>query len=51
MKNSGRTKLTLPSDREIAVTRTFAAPRKLVFDGFTKPEIIKRWLYARLRPA
>jgi uncharacterized protein YndB with AHSA1/START domain len=33
-----------PSDREIRVTRTFDAPRKLVFDAFTRPSLIRRWL-------
>ncbi len=37
-------KLSLPSDREIQVTREFDAPRRLVFDAFTKPELVRRWL-------
>lgn len=44
MKNTGALKVTTPSDREIAMTRTFDAPRKLVFDAWTKPELLKRWL-------
>ncbi|MGQ0640504.1 MAG: SRPBCC family protein [Gemmatimonadaceae bacterium] len=44
MKNSGTFKVTTPSDQEIVVTRVFDAPRQLVFDAFTKPEFIKRWL-------
>lgn len=40
-----KTTVTQPSDQEIAVTRVFAAPRKRVFDAFTKPELVKRWLY------
>jgi uncharacterized protein YndB with AHSA1/START domain len=39
--------ITTPSDREVAMTRTFDAPRRLVFDAFTKPELIKRWLGVR----
>jgi uncharacterized protein YndB with AHSA1/START domain len=35
--------VTLPSDLEIAVTREFAAPRRLVFEAFTRPEHIRRW--------
>ena len=31
-------------DREIHVTRDFHAPRQLVFDAFTKPELLSRWL-------
>src|ERR1035438_7987605 len=37
-------KLSTPSDREIEVTRVFDAPRALVFDAFTKPELVRRWL-------
>lgn len=33
-----------PSDREIQVSRDFDAPRSLVFDAFTKPELVRRWL-------
>jgi uncharacterized protein YndB with AHSA1/START domain len=36
--------VTTPSDREIALARVFDAPRPLVWDAFTKPELIKRWL-------
>jgi len=31
-------------DREIVMIRVFDAPRKLVFDAFTKPELLKQWL-------
>jgi len=37
-------KVTTPSDREIAMSRTFDAPRQLVWDAHTKPELVKRWL-------
>ena len=36
--------ISTPSDREIVITRAFDAPRKLVFDALTKPELVKRWL-------
>lgn len=45
MKNFGKLEITTPSDREIAFTRSFDAPRQLVFDAWTKPELLKRWLY------
>ena len=45
MKNVGKLQITTPSDREITFTRVFDAPRKLVFDAWTKPELLKRWLY------
>jgi uncharacterized protein YndB with AHSA1/START domain len=44
MKNVGNLKITTPSDREIAMTRVFEAPRKLVFEAYTKPELLKQWL-------
>lgn len=44
MKDTGKLEVTTPSDREIAMTRVFDAPRKLVFDAFTRPELLKRWL-------
>jgi uncharacterized protein YndB with AHSA1/START domain/effector-binding domain-containing protein len=37
-------KVSTPTDREIQVERDFDAPRQLVFDAFTKPELVKRWL-------
>ena len=40
----GTLKLTTPSDREIAMTRGFDAPRQLVFDAHTKPDLVKQWL-------
>ncbi len=44
MRNVGKLQLTTPSDREIAMSRVFDAPRGLVFDAFTKPELVRRWL-------
>lgn len=38
------TEVTEQGDNEIIITRTFAAPPRLVFDALTKPEIMKRWL-------
>ena len=35
--------VTLPSDREIRVVRQFDAPRELVWDCHTKPELVRRW--------
>jgi uncharacterized protein YndB with AHSA1/START domain len=37
-------KVSTPSDLEIQVTRDFHAPRRLVFDAFTKPDLVRRWL-------
>jgi uncharacterized protein YndB with AHSA1/START domain len=41
--NSSALKLTLPSDREIVLTRVFDAPRRLVFEAHSKPEHVKHW--------
>ena len=35
--------VTLPSDREVRITRRFQAPRQLVWDAHTKPELVPRW--------
>src|SRR5262245_4604357 len=43
MKNTGTLKVTTPTDREIVLTRVFDAPRHLVLDALTKPELLKRW--------
>lgn len=42
-RNSTAMTLTLPSDREIVLTRVFAAPHRLVFEAWTKPEHVKQW--------
>lgn len=42
--DTGKLIVTTPSDREIAMTRVFNAPRKLVFDAWTKPALVRRWL-------
>lgn len=39
------TRISMSSERELTVTRSFDAPRQLVFDAHTKPELVKRWLY------
>ena len=44
MKNTGTLKVTTPTDREIVMMRVFDAPRRLVFDALTKPELVKQWL-------
>jgi len=44
MRNSETFKITTRGDRELVMTREFNAPRHLVFDAFTKPELVRRWL-------
>jgi uncharacterized protein YndB with AHSA1/START domain len=47
MLNTGTLQVSLPTDREIVLTRVFEAPRRLVFDAMTKPELLKRWFGPR----
>ncbi len=47
MKNTGTLQVTTPTDREIVLTRSFDAPRALVFDAFSKPELLKQWFGPR----
>ena len=42
--SKNKLQITTPSDRELAMTRVFDAPRTLVWDALTKPELVKRWL-------
>jgi uncharacterized protein YndB with AHSA1/START domain len=46
MKKVGKLEITLPGDRQIAMTRAFNAPRAMVFDAWTTPELVRRWLGA-----
>ena len=47
MKNTGTLKVEARGEREIVMTRVFDAPRRLVYDAFTKPELLKRWFGPR----
>lgn len=47
MDNPRTVQVTTPSDTEIVMTRQFAAPRRLIFDAWTKPELLPRWYGAR----
>lgn len=44
MSKAGALKVTTPSDREIMMAREFEAPRGMVFEALTKPELVQRWL-------
>jgi len=44
MKSPLKSTVTLPNDRDVVVVRSFNAPRKLVFDAWTKPALLQRWL-------
>lgn len=39
--------VTTPADTDVVLTRAFDAPRDLVFDAWTKPELLMRWFGAR----
>jgi uncharacterized protein YndB with AHSA1/START domain len=39
-----RAQVTLPSDREVRVVRSFRAPRALVYKAYTEPALLQRWL-------
>lgn len=43
------TRVELPTDCEIRVTRTFAAPARLVFEAMSRPELVRRWWAPRTR--
>lgn len=47
MKNTETLQVTTPTEREIVLTRVFDAPRSLVFDALTRPELLKRWFGPR----
>lgn len=44
----GTAKVTLPTDKQILITREFDAPRRLVWKAWTTPELVRRW-WAGLR--
>jgi len=43
MDRYGSAVVTLPSDREILITRQFAAPAALLSKAYTTPELVRRW--------
>jgi uncharacterized protein YndB with AHSA1/START domain len=43
MTAAGTLTLTTPTERTLVMTRIFDAPRQLVFDALTRPELLKRW--------
>ena len=40
---TNRTTVQRKSERELVVTRTFNGPARIVFEAWTKPELLKRW--------
>jgi uncharacterized protein YndB with AHSA1/START domain len=42
-RRHGSATVTLPSDREILITRRFDAPAELLFKAWTTPQLVRRW--------
>jgi uncharacterized protein YndB with AHSA1/START domain len=43
-KEKFKAEVSLPSDTEVRVSRSFHAPRKLVWDAHTVPKLVQRWM-------
>ena len=39
----GSATVTLPSDTEVLITRSFDAPAALVYKAYTTPDLVRRW--------
>src|SRR5579863_8905810 len=44
MATIGKLTVAQHGEREVAITRQFDAPRHLVFEALTTPELLRRWL-------
>ena len=44
--NDRRATVTTPTDTRILITREFDAPRHLVYQAFTTPDLLRRWWHA-----
>src|ERR687895_752328 len=44
--SSGAATVTLPTDEQILITREFDAPKHLVYEAWTTPELVRRWWHA-----
>jgi uncharacterized protein YndB with AHSA1/START domain len=42
-RSMNRTSMELEGDREIVIARTFNGPARIVFDAWTRPELVRRW--------
>jgi uncharacterized protein YndB with AHSA1/START domain len=47
MTSTRTAKVTLPGETQILIERDFDAPRELVWEAFTTPELVRRWWHAR----
>jgi uncharacterized protein YndB with AHSA1/START domain len=48
MRLGDPTTLEIRSDTEVVLTRSFGAPRRLVFEAMTRPEHVRRWYGLRV---
>src|SRR5262245_19559109 len=46
MNTATRLEVTTPSDLEIVMSRTFNAPRRMVWEAMTTPDLMRRWLFS-----
>jgi uncharacterized protein YndB with AHSA1/START domain len=44
--SSGTATVTLPANDQILITREFDAPRHLVYEAYTTPELVRQWWHA-----
>src|SRR5262245_46516517 len=42
-RRSGETTMTLEGDRLIVITRTFRGPARIVFEAWTRADLVARW--------
>lgn len=47
MPTSAMAKVTLPTDEQILISREFDAPRRLVYQAYTTPALVRRWWAGR----
>ncbi len=45
--SSGTATVTLPTDEQILIIREFDAPKHLVYEAWTTPELVRRWWHAK----
>jgi uncharacterized protein YndB with AHSA1/START domain len=43
MASSGTAVVTLPEDRQILIVREFDAPKHMVYEAWTNPDLVRRW--------
>lgn len=45
MQKTGTLTVTTPTDLEIVMSRAFDAPRRLVWEAMTRPELVRQWMF------